>query len=531
MAAAVAGCAALAEADLVASRAVATNECAVLTLYWPRSVECQSQAKPTELLLRFNRPLEVPGLTRLRAMLSPWLSAAEAGYDTLLLATPRDAVFSVAATGREVRVEIRWAETDPAGDDAEPPDPGERADEARSLYERGHKREAIALMESLCDPAPPDPSALSDLASWHADLGYWRRADELYRRVLREDPEAEGAGIDYAGIRQDYGSQVGCFMSRRTGGVAYTEDQQRVQAQWLSPSYVHIGAEVNRLALEIGEVQYAEGREGSFRGRRWLTDVFVQHTLPHSAWVRADGFAAASGPGLRADGGQPDDTGETGLAAEVQRPCWLFTESVVNDGSRDRIEIRRLQHGDGRWSAEASYGWNRYSVRGARNAVSSLSLEGLASVRALTGPVGISFEYEVDAERLQSIVSRPVPPDPEEEAAADEPDGSEGDDEGDGDDTEYVETIEYYYPLQMESREIHALRLVVSAASRPPWTIEASAGGDWDRETGEGAPAFRGLATYAGSRWTGQIGFERRRDPLKGEDRVSQVTGELRYLF
>lgn len=514
-----------ARADAVSVLAEHSPTGACVTLLWPGPVECRSATKPRELLLRFSRAIEAAGLADLPRKLPAWIASVEQGYDTVLLVTARETIFEVGVVGSVVRVRFRTSETPaktepadaPDAPDApeprEPPEPPDVYDEieaAEAMFAAGRTAEAVQGMEKIAAAHPGDPEPLAALASLEAQRGRWVRADGLYRQALRIRPDNPELRADRRDLLEDRASRAGAAVAYERDGNEREEIRGRAEGQWLSAHGLQAGAWVEDVHLDADSVLRADGRDAPFRDSRRQAGAFAQWNAEAGPWGRVEGFAAASGPGGRLAAGRPDDLGETGLGAEYGRPYWELSEGIADDATRDRCEIRRVQHFGSRWDADLTAGYNRYAIDDLDDAAKSWSANCEVTFQALETPVEVYAGYQLDAEYRQSAALEPLPPDPEADPS---------------------DPRELFRPLELRSREVHTGYAAVYCPLSAGLTAEFTVGGEWDRENGGSSPYLAGGLSLRRQDWSGRIGVERSRDFVDTNRDVTRAEASLRRLF
>ena len=509
-------------ADPVDVHGQADAERAVITLVWPRAVKCEPVVRPRELLLRFNRPVEAEQLSSLPQQTAPWILSAQQGYDTVLLVAARDSVFTVGVAGPAIRIEVRGQEHRTAA----PPASGPMAAGAarpESLVAAGRTREALRLLEETRAANTNDVPALVALASFENQLGRWRRADAHYGEAQRLQPKNEDVQDARREILAERGSQAGLNLSHETGSGKRTEDRGRAEGQWLHGG-LRAGAAVEVVRLDADRAQLTNGVVARFHGDRQAGEFRLQYDTEEGDACKGSLFAAESGLGGGGEWGRPDDGGITAVAGDYRRPYWEVAEAIAGQATRDRLELRRLQRGGERWSAELAGAWNHYSIKDCDDAGTSISLAGNATVRvpAMASGLDLRLQYLLDAEDVQSMASRRRPPAsaPAAPAAAKTKTAVGA-----------PPAPATYHPLSLPEREVHGLHGILSYPLLPMLSLEAAVGGEWERESGAGSPYFSVQLVFQGRRWEGGIGYEHRRDYADGIPRDDTLAGSMKLPF
>lgn len=90
----------------VGVRAVETKTAARIILTWPEPVQFEHRVQGRELLLRFDRAFEAPGLADLPRRLPTWIESVSEGDETVLLRASREVSYRVSGEDSEVVVEL-----------------------------------------------------------------------------------------------------------------------------------------------------------------------------------------------------------------------------------------------------------------------------------------------------------------------------------------------------------------------------------------------------------------------------------------
>ena len=109
-------------------------------------------------------------------------------------------------------------------------------------------------------------------------------------------------------------------------------------------------------------------------------------------------FVTGDTPGFGVRAELPDDRGATSLRAEYRRPNWDFVQSLVGDGTRDRLAVGRRQRFTGDLTGRLDIGANRYGIEGDRDAASTFAVGGELRLGNLASIRGLSTAYVFDGE-------------------------------------------------------------------------------------------------------------------------------------
>ena len=94
----------------------------------------------------------------------------------------------------------------------------------------------------------------------------------------------------------------------------------------------------------------------------------------------------------------PDSSGTTLLRAEYRRPDWDFFQSIINQGTRDRVALGRRQQFGHDLTGRLEVALNRYNVQGQSDVDRTVTLTGELRLGNLAGVTGLSVAYVFDSE-------------------------------------------------------------------------------------------------------------------------------------
>ncbi|MFQ5849292.1 MAG: tetratricopeptide repeat protein [Candidatus Binatia bacterium] len=471
----------------------------------PSSVEeVKTSLATRELLLPFDRPIEAWGLEKLRKPLLVSTKSISDGYRTALLRPARDRHPKVRTISQGVPPLVDGAST--AKGQGSASEDRLRLDllRARLLMQTGRERSALQLLRRLNEDYPQNPKVWASLAELEGQVGRWRRAYDFYGRTLKLDPENE----DYQEARARLWREEAPRLRMDTTWVDVEKGEEERIIRLSGHHFINFTAKFLRMGfaleqnhLEINNVRRAEGQIVSFDGVRWRGEIYLQYDAHSGPWIRASLFPAPYGVGGGLLYARPDLAGETRLLLDVKRPNWEFVEGVVDDGSRDRLEIRRSQRLTPLLEGRLASALNRYGIDGDSQVATSVSLNGgLRYVLSTARPI-ISIGYELDKEYRASIDERTSP------------------------------SGVKFNPLPLASREIHSIDLHLSQALSPALRVEGSAGYALDR-LGDQGP-FGGVAVTYGplKRLDVQLSFQRSLNPTESSQTVNRVGTFLMWRF
>jgi len=460
-----------------------------------------------EALLSFPHALPPIDARALQECASGLLEGVSVGYDTLLLTLAPGATIARTDAERGLRLQLRHAPAEDRTSQQSPPAvaampgmPGSRAPaggdgrlaeaaaeddqgelrlrllEAQIQAQTGQVAEARQGFEALRRDMPASPEPLNGLAGLALRGGRWRQALALYEEALLLDPGEPGATAAVRAIERAAGSRLraeieyretqgGLGTGRSTAVIGGIGGHQRFGAGW------RLGFATDVAQVDALQVQRQNGTVGSFSGDRHRAEVSLQHDGLDGLVAAGSLFLTGDTPGFGLRAELPDDRGVTALRAEYRRPNWDFFQSLIENGTRDRLAVGRRHQLTTDLTGRLELGANRYGIQGDRDVAGTISLNGELRLGNLAGNRGLSAAYVLDGEYLLRRTERT---------------GADG---------------QRFAPLQIVDREVHALTLGYagvwgdSTAERGLVTYELSAGYGVDRY-GKAGPLVAGTLGY-----------------------------------
>jgi hypothetical protein len=346
---------------------------------------------------------------------------------------------------------------------------------AELLAQSGQLGTARENFGALILAMPDSPEPINGLAGVHQRTGRWRQALALYRDAQKLDPEDPSITATIAAIERSKAGRLGVeFEYRRTEGgdgvgpataaIGGISGEQPFGEGW------RLGFSHNLAQVNAAQVQRSNGTVGSFIGPRQRSEFFLQHDDLDGTVTAASVYLTGDMPGFGARAELPDDSGTTFLRADYRRSNWDFFQSLVNNGTRDRVSAGRRQQITEKLTVRLDAGTNRYGFEGAPNLASTATITAEARLGDLGGVHGLSAAYVLDGEYVLGQAERT---------------------DANG---------KRFYPLQIVDREVHAAVLAYAGAlgSRTDdrgLGYEVSAGYGVDRY-GKAGPILAARLTY-----------------------------------
>jgi hypothetical protein len=376
-----------------------------------------------EVLVSFSHPLPNFDAQALQDQAVGLLEGVSVGYDTLLLRlTPG---VSVARMDEAGGLQLALQSTPGAARAATPPgQPVTEADKegaqrlrllaAQIAAQSGQISGARQQFGDLLLAMPGNPEPMTGLAGLEQTTGRWRQALDLYNRALQLDPGNPSVEDAISTIQRTHGSRLRAdFEYRRTDGgegsgisIAAIEGlsgQQSFNEGW------QLAYSANLAWADATKVQQPNGAVENIIGLRQRSEISLQHDALDGIVLAGSAYLTGEIPGAGIRSELPDDSGTTFLRADYRRPDWDFFQSLVDNGTRDRISVGRRQQSTQDLTARLDFGVNRYSLQGAENLATTWTVSADVRLGNLAGVHGLSIAYVLDGEYLNKIAVGTLP--------------------------------------------------------------------------------------------------------------------------
>ena len=369
-----------------------------------------------EVLVSFPHPLPNFDAQALQDQAAGLLEGVSVGYDTLLLRLPPGV--SVARMDEDGGLRLALQPNPGAAGAATPGQPVTEADKegaqrlrllaAQIAAQSGQIAGARAQFGDLMLAMPGNPEPMTGLAGLEQGSGRWRQALDLYNRALQLDPGNPSVEDAIATLQRTHGSRLRADLEyRRTDGgegsgisIAAIEGlsgQQSFSDGW------QLAYSANLAWADAQNVQQPSGIIEDITGLRQRSEISLQHDGLDGIVLAGSAYLTGAIPGAGIRGELPDDSGTTFLRADYRRPDWDFFQSLVDNGTRDRISVGRRQQIIQDLTARLDFGVNRYSLQGAANLATTWTVNVDVRLGNVAGVHGLSVAYVMDGEYLNKI--------------------------------------------------------------------------------------------------------------------------------
>jgi tetratricopeptide (TPR) repeat protein len=366
-----------------------------------------------KLVLRFERPIEAPGLINLPGEIPNWIENVEMGFDTLLIKTPSPAKFEVFSADDQVMIQIAMAPAVEAkkGGASDPSVDQELRFLQSQLISRKGKFEAQSKLTDLLKQHPNDHAITVSLAEMEERLGRWRQSIELYDQALKLEPGDKDVLVAKSYQQEQFGPQVRIDQFYRD--TTNEEVQSVTRATARQTFYQNYLFGVDYEYRDINDNLARPGLDGVsrvFDGNRQQWGVFVEraHDFAHT---RVSIVGQEDEPGAALEHRRQIVVGELFLRGVYNEPYWDFLEGITNEGTASRLQARWTfeernpyigqYQGQTNFSGSLGVNLNRYGVEDDDDIADSVEV--LAEIRYHLNPIfsGLSVGYNLNAEYVK----------------------------------------------------------------------------------------------------------------------------------
>lgn len=368
-----------------------------------------------ELLLKFDRGVEAPGMEKLAESVSQWIEYTSSGFDTLLIHAQGLAVFKVSGAGNQVHIEVRRPSAE-AEKKEQAPATKDLLHLESALNLQTHKFDSHARQTELFRAHPDDSQIIFDMAVAEERLGRWRRAIEHYTRASEMEPASIGKRQAKSYLHALYGPHVRFDQ--------FFRDTSSQEIQWISQ--VHAREFVSRDYIVGLDYEYrhiddnavitrSNGTFDRFEGNREQWDFYVERGHGFAA-TRLTALGQENTPGAALEHRRQLYFGEILLRAVYREPYWAFVETLADEGTADRFQVQwnyegHSHFGGGFQGASPLVGGiqtsiNRYGLDSDPHVAESFELQLFLRYRFLDRVPGLSLGYGYDGEYVNQVVTR-----------------------------------------------------------------------------------------------------------------------------
>jgi hypothetical protein len=370
--------------------------------------------KGKSLVLRFDEPIETPGIDRFVKEILVWIDNIKTGYDSLLLRATRNSAFHVSKAANQIIIQIEQlpvkAETQGVEDDRD------LAHLESALLLQTNKFDAHSGITKLLKTYPEDPILLADLAEADNRLGRWRQSIEHYEQAIRRVPDTLYLKRSQSYLRSRSGPQVRVDQLYRDTANAEVQLVSRAMARqsYDSDFLVGVGFE-NRIINNNVLNPRIDGQLQVFKGNRQRWEGYVEKAHEF-ATTRLSLVGQEAQPGISLEHRRQLRLGEVSLKGIYHEPYWDFVEGIIDEGTADRLQLRWDFQGDspliGNFRSKNPFttalgiSANRYGVEDADNVAESIKVWAQLHYQLNFLSEGLSVGYQFSGEYVNLTDSR-----------------------------------------------------------------------------------------------------------------------------
>ena len=298
----------------------------------------------SHLVLRFDEPIETPGIEKFGKEIPDWIKNIKAGYDSLLIQVSRNSTFQVLKSENKIIVQIKQL---PLIEEAQGVEEDRELEHLEStLLLQTNKFDAHSGITKLLEAHPDDPKFMADLAEVDSRLGRWRQAIKHYECAIRREPDSVDLKRSKSYLHSRFGPQVRANQYYRDTSNAEVQVVSQAMARQSYCSDYMIGVSFENRIINDNELRpRINGKLQRFRGnrQRWAGYVEKAHDF---ATTRFSIVGQETEPGASLEHRRQLRLGEVSLKGVYHEPYWDFVEGIIDEGTADRLQLRWVYEGE-----------------------------------------------------------------------------------------------------------------------------------------------------------------------------------------
>jgi len=334
------------------------------------------------LVLRFDEPIETPGIEQFGKEIPLWIKNIKAGYDSLLIQATRNSAFQVLKSENKIIVQIKQL---PLKEETQSVEEDRELEHLEStLLLQTNKFDAYSGITKLLEAHPDDPKFMADLAEVDNRLGRWRQAIKHYACAIRREPDSVGMKQAHGFLRGQFGPQVRVDQYYRDTTNAEIQQISRVMTRQTFCSNYMVGvAFENRIINDNLNRPRNNGKLQVFNGNRQRWNAYVEKAHEF-ATTRFTIVGQETEAGASLEHRRQLRLGAVSLKGVYHEPYWDFAEGIIGGGTADRLQLRWLYQGNspliGKFksknpiNATLGISANRYGVKDDDNVAESVKV-------------------------------------------------------------------------------------------------------------------------------------------------------------
>jgi len=370
--------------------------------------------KGNNLLLRFDEPIETPGIEQFSKEIPLWIKNIKAGYDSLLIQVTGKSVFQVLKSQNKIIVQIKQL---PLKEETQGLEEDLALEHLEStLLLQTNKFDAHSRITELLETHPEDPKFMADLAEVDNRLGRWRQAIKHYSCAIRREPDSVDLKRSRSYLRGRFGPQVRTDQYYRDTTNAEVQWVSRVMARQSYCSNYMVGVAVENRVVNDNVIRpRINGELEVFQGKKQRWNAFVEKAHDFAA-TRFSIVGQETEPGAILEHRRQLRLGEVSLKGVYHEPYWDFVEGIIDEGTADRLQLRWLYKGDspiiGKFRSKnpvsgiVGISANRYGVEDDDNVAESIKVLAEVHYQLNHWWPGLSIGYQFNGEYAKLTETR-----------------------------------------------------------------------------------------------------------------------------
>jgi len=304
------------------------------------------------------------------------IKGVQLGFNTVLVSAAKGSTVQALKSGRTYTIQIT------PGPELSPEQGTEDRNlmlaRARVLFEEGQRAEALILLQQAIEKYPNDAETLYTLGNYESSSGQYRSALRHLNAWAKIRPDLAAGDPLLNELAMPYWKTLGGGFEYYDGGDSFKERLYRLGFRapigiGLPTTMLGFQAETNDASFDDLRNPGGVVQDYSFDRQRYQVQV-AHPFVDDEVRVTVRGAEYATGGGV--DYEQVDTSGHTNLGVHVNEPDWEYASSLAFKGARDSVAISRDQSLADRFLGQLGLGVNRYSLKGASDAATSMRLSG-----------------------------------------------------------------------------------------------------------------------------------------------------------
>ncbi len=382
-----------------------------------RVVSSKISQDKRSITVTFNTESEkVNILSSLRHNPPKWLGYYRISYDSLYVSAKENYFVSIEKTASNINIGGYTNGRILEGEALKQADLRLHLLQARVDLATGRQHQAVKNLGALLNEYPSDAQLLGFMGNAQNFDGNWRGAVQALEQANKLTPENEDVSELLADVKKANAQHLKLSSDWRALG-----DNNEIITGFSGFAYVQpytrIGFNYEMNSVDGEQIRRANGAFGDFDDDKKRFELYLRHDFENGERLTASLYTNNDDYGVGLRFGFLSELGLTEIAAEYQKPYWEFVEGILDDATRDRIEISQKAKIGTDLTITGAIAANSYNVDGYDGVATSVSFNGSVIYAFLDQPylaVGYALdaEYRTDETKLIDIVGDEYSPFP-----------------------------------------------------------------------------------------------------------------------